>query len=87
MEWHTKPCAVGLPLNEERSCPLPQQPEPSTERFRELQAVVAFRREHPDGQFSLHNDIKFELDLDAAIGSGKPIAAAFWRATAPEDQR
>ena len=87
IEWHTKPCAVGLPLNEERGCPLVQGPEPSPERFRELQAVVAFRSKHPDGQFGIHSDIEIELNLDAAIGPREPIAAAFWRATTFEDRR
>ncbi len=51
IEQPSRPCAVGLPLDRNHGCPLIREPELSVTRIAELQQVVEFRREHPDGQF------------------------------------
>lgn len=50
IESRDKPCAVGLSLTPKHGCPLVAEPQVTLVRVRELQKVVAFRRQHPDGQ-------------------------------------
>jgi hypothetical protein len=51
IENHDEPCAVGLSLTPRHTCPLVAEPEVTLARVRDLRKVVAFRRQHPDGQF------------------------------------